>query len=70
MICWFPNLCVIARHLLCYREYVASSPDSCEPGSVRFCMTLSASPKVSYGNRTLPDSRESEDAARNMVFLV
>ena len=41
---------------------VAASPDSREPGSVRFPYDTFRL-KVSYGNRTLPGSRESGDEA-------
>ena len=40
---------------------LASSPDSCELGNVRF--PYDGKLKVSYGNRSLPSSRESGDKA-------
>ena len=49
-----------------YSIPIASFPDSREPGSVRFrydTFSITGRLKVSYGNRTLPSSRESGDKA-------
>ena len=49
---------------ICLYTYLdlAASPDSHEPGSVRFPY-IHGRLKLSYGNQTLPGSRESGEAA-------